>query len=72
MVTPNFIVFRRCSSLLSSSVMQALAKAVEAAAAQLPCFIRNVFFWTKKASCVFCFGAFALMQPVLIISVFDV
>lgn len=50
MVTPSFIVFRRCSSLLSSSVMQALAKAVEAAAVQLPCFIRNVFFWTKKAS----------------------
>lgn len=37
-VMPSLIVFRRCSSLLSSWVIQGLAKAVEAAAVQLPRF----------------------------------
>lgn len=41
MVLPSPILLGRCSSLLSSWVIQALAKAVGAAAVQPPHFIRN-------------------------------
>lgn len=35
-------------------------------------FYQECVLLDQKGLCVFCFGAFALMQPVLIISVFDV
>lgn len=48
MVLPSPILLRRCSSLLSSWVIQALAKAVGAAAVQPPYFIRNVSALASK------------------------
>jgi len=48
MVLPSPVLLRRCSSLLSSWVIQALAKAVGAAAVQPPHFTRNASALASK------------------------
>lgn len=53
MVLPSPVLLRRCSSLLSSWVIQALAKAVGAAAVQLSRFIRNVSALVSKMPFVY-------------------
>lgn len=48
MLLPSSILLRNCSALLSSWVIQALAKAVGATAEQPPHFMRNVSAFASK------------------------